>query len=74
MLFLLARLKLPAGYARLWVLAYFLFVPLTLIKGQALMGWLWRILSLLDRPTAEPVRCQAGRPPDNRYRDGLFAS
>jgi uncharacterized membrane protein len=31
-LFLLARLKLPAGYAPLWVLAYFLFVPLAFIN------------------------------------------
>ncbi len=30
--FLLARLKLPAGYAPLWVLVYFLFVPLAYIN------------------------------------------
>jgi uncharacterized membrane protein len=30
--FLLARLKLPAGYAPLWVLAYLLFVPLAYIN------------------------------------------
>src|SRR5260370_2729609 len=30
--YLLARLKLPAGYAPLWVLAYFLFVPLAYIN------------------------------------------
>jgi uncharacterized membrane protein len=30
--FLLARLKLPAGYAAWWVLAYFLFVPLAYIN------------------------------------------
>ena len=30
--YLLARLKLPAGYAAWWVLAYFLFVPLAYIN------------------------------------------
>jgi uncharacterized membrane protein len=30
--YLLAKLKLPAGYAPLWVLAYFLFVPLAYIN------------------------------------------
>jgi len=30
--YLLAKLKLPAGYAALWVLAYFLFVPLAYIN------------------------------------------